>query len=232
MSRDTLATLFHPFSSGLLDPPDAAERVLFLGAEPGFRLPEGFRAALHIVQGFRPAFLALERAGYEVSPAVPDGTFDAALILAGRHRGQNELRLADALQRVSPGGLIVVAGGKDDGIQSLRKRVSKMIDLDGHAPKHHGEAFWLRRPDNATLAVSALRDSNGPLLVEGRFHSAPGMFSHDRVDAGSKLLAENLPDDLAGAVADFCAGWGYLAAEALRLSPKIKSLDLFEADFD
>ena len=32
----------------------------------------------------------------------------------------------------------------------------------------------------------------------------------DRIDAGSKLLADNLPADLRGNVADFCAGWGYL----------------------
>ena len=39
------------------------------------------------------------------------------------------------------------------------------------------------------------------------------MFSHGRIDPGSRLLAEALPADLSGKVADFCAGWGYLSAE-------------------
>ena len=50
-------------------------------------------------------------------------------------------------------------------------------------------------------------------------------------DAGSKLLAESLPDNLSGRVADFCAGWGYLASEVAGRFPKVKALDLYEADF-
>ena len=42
MSRDALKTLFHPFEAGMLPMPAAGGRVLFLGAEPGFRLPDGF----------------------------------------------------------------------------------------------------------------------------------------------------------------------------------------------
>ncbi len=39
------------------------------------------------------------------------------------------------------------------------------------------------------------------------------MFSHDRIDAGSRLLAECLPETAKGVAADFGAGWGYLAAQ-------------------
>ena len=129
--------------------PRKGERVLFLGAEPGFRLPEGFEAALHLVQGFRPHFRALQASGFTVTPQAEGGGFDTALVLAGRHRGQNELRIAEALERVAPGGLIVIAGGKDDGIASLRKRVDELVPLEGHLPKYHGIAFWLRRPADA-----------------------------------------------------------------------------------
>jgi len=41
MSRDALKTLFYPFDSGVLPAPAEQEAVLFLGAEAGFRLPEG-----------------------------------------------------------------------------------------------------------------------------------------------------------------------------------------------
>lgn len=232
MTSDALKTLFHPFETGLLDLPVPAAKVLFHGAEPGIRLPNGFSSTTTCVQGFRPAFRALEGAGQTVHPRTPDAAFDATLILCGRHRGQNELRIADAIEHVAEGGLLVVAGGKDDGIQSLRKRVSKIVELGGHAPKHHGEAFWFWRPADSSPAVEALRDGNEPRLIDGRFHTAPGMFSFDRIDAGSKLLAENLPTDLKGAVADFCAGWGYLSAEALARNPGVASLDLYEADYE
>ncbi|MEI8698779.1 MAG: class I SAM-dependent methyltransferase [Mesorhizobium sp.] len=229
MSAEPLKTLFHPFEAEAVAMPRKGERVLFLGAEPGFRLPEGFDATLHLVQGFRPHFRALQGAGFTVTPHLEGEGFDAALVLAGRHRGQNELRIAEAIERVRPGGLIAVAGGKDDGIASLRKRIGELVTLDGHMPKHHGIAFWFHRPADA---AAALRVANPTLLVESRFRTAPGMFSFDKIDAGSRLLVDNLPGDLRGNIADFCAGWGYVAAEVAARSPGISALDLYEAEFE
>lgn len=231
MPAEALKTLFHPFEAEALALPRKGERILFLGAEPGLRLPSGFEATLHLVQGFRPHFRALQAAGFTVTPQTEGDGFDAALVLAGRHRGQNELRIAEALERVASGGLVVVAGGKDDGIASLRKRVDELVPLDGHMPKYHGIAFWLRRPADMQAAAT-LRAANPALLIEERFHTAPGLFSFDRIDAGSKLLVDNLPADLRGNAADFCAGWGYVAAEMAARSPGLSALDLYEADFD
>jgi 16S rRNA (guanine1207-N2)-methyltransferase len=231
MSAEPLKTLFHPFEAEAVPLPRKGQRVLFLGAEPGFRLPEGFDATLHLVQGFRPHFHALQGAGFKVTPRLEGEGFDAALVLAGRHRGQNELRIAEAIERVRPGGSIIVAGAKDDGIASLRKRTDELVPLDGHLPKHHGIAFWFRRPADPAV-TAALRAANPTLLVEGRFRTAPGMFSFDRIDAGSRLLVDNLPGDLRGNIADFCAGWGYVAAEVAARSPGISALDLYEAEFD
>jgi 16S rRNA (guanine1207-N2)-methyltransferase len=229
MTSDALKTLFHPFETGELAAPGESQRVLFLGAEPGFRLPEGFAADLSLVQGFRPWFRALAR--HHVTPQAEGDSFDAALVLCGRHRGQNELRIAEAIERVGPGGLVLVAGSKDDGIASLRKRMEGLVELEGQMPKHHGVAFWFKRPENSSEAVAALRAGNGETLIDGRFVAAPGMFSSDRIDAGSKLLAAHLPEKISGAVADFCAGWGYLASELANRYPKISTLDLYEADF-
>ncbi|MFA6153988.1 class I SAM-dependent methyltransferase [Mesorhizobium sp.] len=231
MSAEALKTLFHPFEAEAVALPRMGERVLFLGAEPGFRQPDGFEATLHLVQGFRPHFRALQAAGFTVTQRAEGDGSDAALVLAGRHRGLNELRIAEAIERVAPDGLVVVAGGKDEGIASLRRRIEELLPLDGHLPKYHGIAFWFRRPSDP-VAAETLRAANPPLLVEGRFHTAPGMFSFDRIDTGSKLLVDNLPGDLRGSIADFCAGWGYVAAEVAERFPGLSGLDLHEADFD
>ncbi len=225
--RDALKTLFHPFESGSVDIPSQG-RFLFLNAEAGFRLPQGFGAALEPVQGFRPRFRVLQSAGYAVSPVVEASGFDGALVLADRHRGQNEAWIADAVERTVPGGLILVAGGGEDGIASLRKRVGKLVELDGSLPKYHGVAFWFRRPADAS-GLAALRPA--PALVDGRFATAPGMFSFDRIDPGSRLLAECLPDSAKGAAADFGAGWGYLAAQLADRTHGLTAIDLYEADY-
>lgn len=231
MATEALKTLFYPFEAEALAAPAKGASVLFLGAEPGFRPPAGFEAAWQCVQGFRPHYRALQAAGLAVSPRAQGDGYAAALVLAGRHRGQNELWIAEALERVVPGGLILVAGSKDDGIASLRKRIDALAALEDALPKYHGVAFWLRRPVESDAAMK-LRAANPPVLLDGRFHTAPGMFSFEKIDAGSKLLVENLPSDLRGSAADFCAGWGYVAAELAARSSGLSALDLYEADYE
>ncbi len=230
MTRDALKTLFYPFESGALEVPDQGKRVLFLNAEPSFRLPDDFGAELSLVQGFRPHFRALAAASHVVNPAPEGDGFDAAVVLCGRHRGQNEAWIVQALERVGSGGLIVVAGDGGDGIASLRKRLEKTIGLDGHLPKYHGEAFWFRRPETIEAIVAILRERDSGARVDGRFEAAPGMFSHDRIDAGSRLLAESLPGKCKGVAADFGAGWGYLSAALAERTTGLKAIDLYEAD--
>ncbi|MGF6154904.1 16S rRNA (guanine1207-N2)-methyltransferase [Ensifer sp. KUDG1] len=230
MSRDSLKTLFYPFDSGVIDPPGAGERVLFLGAEAGYRLPQGFEASISAVQPLRPLYRALEAARADVAPEITGEDYDVTLILCGKHKGENEDRIAEALKRTREGGLIVVAGGKEDGIQSLKKRIAK-FEWDGdHLPKYHGVAFWFTRPEDVTDAVQKL--AKVPVRVDGLFEASPGMFSHDRIDAGSELLASRLPIDFHGHAADFGAGWGYLAAKLAEASPGTKGVDLFEADHE
>src|SRR5690606_30526681 len=105
-----------------------------------------------------------------------------------------------------------------------------LVRLDGHLPKYHGAAFWFRRPDDAAPVIEAMRPSASS--VDGRFATAPGMFSHDRIDAGSRLLVECLPESAKGVAADFGAGWGYLASVLAEKTVGLKAIDLYEADYE
>lgn len=230
MSRETLKTLFHPFASGVVAAPADGERFLFLGAEAGFAAPAEFAASLVPVQGHRGEFLKLQAARLEPIPQVEGEGFDGALVLLGKHRGENDNRVAEALKRVKAGGLIVVAGGKEDGVQPMRKRLAGLGIEAEHMPKYHGVALWFNTPENAGAAVAKLAAQDA--LVDGRFHTRPGMFSHDRIDDGSELLASRLPENFDGNAADFGAGWGYLSTVLATRSPRTARIDLFEADFD
>lgn len=227
MQDDGWRTLFHPFDAGHLEVPGAGSHVLFLGAAPDFRLPDGFLARLTLVQGFRPSFLELERRGLDVLPRVEGSGYDMALVLAGRHRGQNEIWIREAAARIRDGGLVVVAAAKKNGGDSLRRRSARHVELGGHLSKHHGMVFWFDKP-----ASPLPEPEDAVALIDGRFETAPGMFSHGRIDAGSRLLAAQLPDIVKGAVADLGAGWGYLSAELLARAADDVTLHLYEADFD
>jgi 16S rRNA (guanine1207-N2)-methyltransferase len=228
MSRDALKTLFHPFATGTVPVPGEGQRILFLGAEAGFALPHGFGAEISAVQPLRSIYRQLQSQRVAVTPEIEGEGFDGALVLCGRHKGENEANISEAVRRVKAGALIVVAGGKEDGIQPLRKRIEALGAALAHMPKYHGVALWFVRSEAADGLAAALQKS--PVRVGGRFIAAPGMFSHDRVDAGSELLASRLPGDFTGDAADFGAGWGYLSVELATRSPGIGRLDLYEAN--
>ncbi|MBP2236000.1 16S rRNA (guanine1207-N2)-methyltransferase [Sinorhizobium kostiense] len=230
MSRDALKTLFYPFDTGVIEAPQEGERVLFLGAEAGYRLPGGFAGSIAAVQPLKPVYRALKAAQADVAPIATGDEYDVALVLCGKHKGENENRIAEALKRTRTGALIVVAGAKEDGIQPLRKKIAR-FGWDGDSmPKYHGVAFWFTRPDDVSEAAARL--AKVPVRVDGVFEASPGMFSHDRVDAGSELLASRLPRDFTGHAADFGAGWGYLSVKLAEASPGLKGIDLFEADYE
>lgn len=228
MTREAVKTLFHPFAILELTPPPKGERVLFLGAEAGYDLPEEFEGEITAVQAFKPLYNGLMRRGIPVQPFAEGEDYDMALILLTRHRGQNENFIADAMQRLRPGGRIVIAGSKEDGIQSLRKRVAGLGIETEHLAKYHAQAFWFSRPEDPQAAIAAL--TNPPASVAGKFLTRPGMFSHGEADAGSVFLARYLPKGFKKQAADFGAGWGFLAAELYAVSPEIEGIDLYEAD--
>jgi 16S rRNA (guanine1207-N2)-methyltransferase len=113
--------------------------------------------------------------------------------------------------------------------------------------KHKEENFaniaraWSLLAEGGTLVCSGSND-DGAASLEKHVGKAFGLdgtlskyhcriFSWDRVDDGSALLARHLPDDLSGRVADFGCGWGYLAREALARSSGIARIDLIDAEY-
>lgn len=218
-------TLLAPFETGDVGPPAAGSDWLFLNATPLGVAGDLFaQARLCCVQPSRPAFLALERAGHEVWPQAPaDEAFDGSLVLLGKHRRLNEAMVASANQAVRPGGLVLVAGDKALGAASARKWAGGQVPLGGSLAKHHGIVFWFAARQGAFEGAGLPQTEPAP-----GFAAAPGMFSPDKVDVGSALLADHVDGRVVGAVADFGAGWGYLSG-AILAQAEPASLDLVEA---
>ena len=179
---------------------------------------------VQIVQGNWPDHDAFRRAGYDTTVA-PDGVFATALVCLPRAKEQARALIAQAVALVGPAGLVLVDGQKTEGVESLLRDCRARVRVGDPVIKAHGKLFWFRAEpvfdDWAALAA--------PGQIEGGFHTAPGVFSADGVDAGSALLAAALPAKLGGKVADLGAGWGYLS-RAILTREGVKALHLVEAD--
>jgi 16S rRNA (guanine1207-N2)-methyltransferase len=205
--------LAHVFETGAL----AERRAFFLRAEdPPF-------ADITCEQSFRPDFLKLKHA----TPRIESGSWPLGLALLTKHKEENFANIARGWSLLEPGGTLVCAGANDDGAGSLEKQVGKVFGLTDTLSKFHCRVFWLTKDDreppsywSGLIGLQPVGDSS--------WLSKPGIFSWDRIDDGSALLARHLPNDLAGHVADFGCGWGYLARQTLQ--PAVTRLDLIDAE--
>jgi 16S rRNA (guanine1207-N2)-methyltransferase len=207
--------LAHAFETGAL----AEQRAFFLRAEdPPFK-------DIECEQSYRPTFLRLAQA----TPRRESGAWPLGLVLMTKHKEENFANLARGWALLEPGGTLACAGANDDGAASLERHAAKAFGLGGTFSKFHSRVFWLSKTDREPPAYWRGLAGLQP-VADSSWLSRPGIFSWDRIDDGSALLARHLPDDLAGHVADFGCGWGYLAREALARSPALSRIDLIDAE--
>lgn len=138
--------------------------------------------------------------------------------------------LANGARRaLATGGRLVLTGGKGEGIKSYAHRIGGAFG-DGRGATRKRGALYQVECTKRDATAPALPDDDYPRLrpvgeLNGRpLYSKPGIFGWDRVDAGSRLLADALPAFLADSdgeeprrLLDLGCGYGYLGLAAARL---------------
>jgi 16S rRNA (guanine1207-N2)-methyltransferase len=231
---DPMDLLAAPFETGDLAAPAPGDMIVLRARPARAFAADAFRAE----QGNSVLHDALLAEGRDVHARLPADTPPAAVGACAlvRAKAENRANFARAWALTRPGGTVLAAGAKTDGVESLQKDLRK-LGLDVAAlPRRHGRAIWVARaepPAEAEAAFAAWRAEAAarPRVAdpEGRLWITPaGAFCWDRIDAGSALLVEHMPP-LHGAVADLGAGWGYLSGAVLAC-PDVTRLDLVEAE--
>lgn len=214
--------------------PQADVSVLFLGAQPVSEWTDAANPRWMRVQPFKPLADALLVRGLIAQPeATPDMCAQRVLLRAPRQRQWSRALLAQAVRAAQDGGVVLAVACNDEGARSLQTDLAALAGPLQSLSKRHARALWTAPLDAAKVDAATLHawlELDAPALNRAGYVSRAGLFSSDRIDAGSALLAEALPADLCGAVADLGAGWGYLACAALARCPGIARIDLYEAD--
>ncbi len=202
-------------------------RTLFLGAEP-----HSFLANFPQLLGwqpFKPGAAAWEKAGFQRIDELPDEKWPLVMMLPGKSRDETLAWFAIARDRLAPGGRILAAMPNTAGAGRFEKELAKAAGNIVSIQKHKCRAFHATLDLANESLIDDWRKLNEPREISG-FTVQAGIFSSDHIDPGSQLLADHLPAHLHGHVADLGAGWGFLSDAVLKRCPKIKQLDLFEAD--
>lgn len=203
--------------AGLFRLPDDG-RIAVFGGEAGEALASLPRDRTDVIQTDFPRHRALLAAGWRAVTA-PEGPYAAAVVVVPRAKEAAQARIAAA--RAVTDGPIAVDGQKTDGVEPLLRALRARATVSEALSKAHGKIFVVEGGDFADWAGQTHE-------VDG-MTTRPGVFSADRVDPGSALLAAALPRELSGRVADLGAGWGWLS-RAILSHPKVTELHLVEAD--
>ncbi|MFK7851966.1 MAG: class I SAM-dependent methyltransferase [Akkermansiaceae bacterium] len=203
-----------------------AGRILFLGAEPHTDLQRVIGW-----QPMKPLANRCEAAGMQLT-SEPQGEFDTVLFLPGKSKDEILAGYSRAYDLMAPDGMLIVALPNTAGASRFEKELSKATELLFSISKNKCRAFAVKKSEgwDAQLLKRWETIAQPRVILGTDYWVAPGVFSAERIDPGSRLLKEYLPASLRGEVADLGAGWGYLSDVALAKSPKISQIDLFEAD--
>ncbi len=228
-----LETLFLALETGAVPLP-AAGPVLFLKAEPQPRLPLLPKDRLVCRASFKPDHDALAMAGYTVlnpeDPGLPAAGL--TLILPPRQRDEMRAIFARALMAAPEGGVVLAALPNTLGARTAERALAELAGETASLSKHKCRAFWARKEAARFNQVAAEEwiAMDAPRQIEPGLWSRPGLFSWDRVDPGSMLLADSIPEDIKGRGADFGGGYGFLSRETLAHCPRVEHITLLEAE--
>jgi 16S rRNA (guanine1207-N2)-methyltransferase len=190
------------------------------------------------VYGAPPLDLATPAAdAVQVSPLVPGAAAIESLPNASQSRmvvlappGTLERRyvLAHALRALEPDGELVAMAPKIRGGARLGAELAAFgCEVGESARRHHRICRCL--PPAAPAGVEAAIAAGEPRIVPGLgLWSQPGVFSWDRLDAGTARLAAALPP-LSGRGADLGCGIGVLGRSVLE-SPAVEALAMIDID--
>jgi 16S rRNA (guanine1207-N2)-methyltransferase len=190
------------------------------------------------VYGAPPLELARSAAdAVQLSPLAPgseplerldDASLSALTLAAPAGTLERRYVLAQALRVLTPGGRLTALAPKDKGGARIRADLESFgCVVHETAKRHHRIAVTLRPEAPVGLGVAIEAGGQQRPAALGLW-SQPGVFSWDRADPGSALLARAHPA-LSGDGADLGCGVGYLALTVLA-SPKVTSLALIDID--
>ncbi len=227
-------TLLLALETGAVPMPEEGP-ILVLNAEPGAWLGHLPKDRVVCRTSQKPAYDALKAAGFTVlepdSVDVPEAML--TIIVPPRQRDYARALYARALMAAPEGGYLLASLPNTLGGKTAEKTLAEIAGDAGSLSKHKCRAFWTVK--HASLVnedlVQEWIEADLPREIEPDLWSRPGLFSWDRIDPGSELLADSVPEYTKGIGIDIGAGTGFLSREILNHCANVERMDLYEADY-
>ena len=186
-------------------------------------------SSLQIFEPWRPDVLRWQKHGarvfHDMAEAAP---VSEVIVVPTRSRVESLALIAQALRWAGTEGRVHFVCANGAGARGYLAHLSKLLRPFEAESKSKCRYFSFGLADVQDHRVLSEWESAGAALETEGLWSAAGVYGHGKIDAGSKLLVEHLPE-LRGVGADLGAGVGYLSKMLLGKGPAL-AIHLLEAD--
>ncbi|MDR3162941.1 MAG: methyltransferase [Helicobacteraceae bacterium] len=189
-----------------------------------------------MIQSFFPRYADLKKNGFSAASSIEgQGEFECGVIFAAKDQKRNLYDLSLLMASVRNGGMIALVSPNGLGGRSFMKNARLVLS---------GAEEFFKRKNRILIAKNDKEFLNSDFYDKYRsfgdlkeignsMFTRAGVFSSKKIDNGSKLLIETVKNEpIRGAAADFGSGNGYLSYELLKRFNDIRSISLFEADYN
>lgn len=222
------------FHFNTLESPLPTGDALLINASPGGYLNKLAEHNIHVITPI--ATTAAKWTAKKIETAVEtDLEFDLIIHYATKFATENIATIGRYIQQLKPGGTFITVIPNRTGASRLRKDISKFYsDFENTSKaKCRIYQFSLATENFDQNLAKKWANLNKPKAIKDtELQTVPGIFSAEKLDTGSVLLAEILKQEQwYGSVADLGSGYGYLSHTILSTPrQKIKNLCLYELD--
>lgn len=181
-------------------------------------------------------YLANENAQWEQRGITPlqnsDEKYDLIIHFATKFATENLATLGKLSQQLNPNGRWISVVPNKMGASRLKKDISKLFNEVETCSKSKCRIFDTTSPIDALLARKWASLGKVKAIKDTELLTKPGIFSAEKIDKGSQMLAEILKkESFFGSGADLGAAYGFLSKTVLETPRnRIREVVLYELD--
>ncbi len=225
--------LLYPFDKGLISTDYYSKEALIINASYHHSF-KNFKKS-QIVQNYKFIQDEWQDAGYKVFNEIPEDTkFQIALCHMPQSKEYCLYLIAQILEALEEEGMLICMAGNLENGKRLKKWLGEFgLTVQEQSKQKHKIIWAINKNCKKEIIQKYLKEYGIQKLKlnDIEFYTKPGIYGWNKIDKGSQLLLNNLPNDLKGSGADFGCGYGFLSL-SLQGNGDIKSLDLIDADYN